>query len=352
MSEAEYVCAGDYVTSKTAEGGYSGLYHYGLALTFYTHFTSPIRRYADIVVHRQLLDSVEKDNEIAKTPAIRDSHMISMGSVRSTCSMCNLRTRYAKNASKDSQNLFLFLYLKQYGPTIESAMVYSIKSNGVLLFIPSLQTKAACLLIDKNQKTRGLVLSGDRGNDAEEGWMDSVEVNASSVAGKETLNIDRNGKTLLRVGLLDFLRVKVSVSIDDARYRIPKPAVEILIGDVPSAAPKQRIRSTSEQASPTDVVARTLATTEDSKERSFAAFKKRDGKQNRGENLPSVAGSSDMYDLLLDIKSGVNDLKDIVTTRKKIGRGFRDENIREQMASRIQWAPRERIHIPNLVHGV
>jgi exoribonuclease R len=33
--------------------------HYGLAMAKYTHFTSPIRRYADVLVHRLLAASID-----------------------------------------------------------------------------------------------------------------------------------------------------------------------------------------------------------------------------------------------------------------------------------------------------
>lgn len=55
MSEALYICTG-----LQEEG--VGLSHYGLGIEHYTHFTSPIRRYADIVVHKQLLAALAIDN--------------------------------------------------------------------------------------------------------------------------------------------------------------------------------------------------------------------------------------------------------------------------------------------------
>ncbi|KAB0392945.1 hypothetical protein E2I00_014274, partial [Balaenoptera physalus] len=56
MSNALY-----FSTGSCAEEEF---HHYGLALDKYTHFTSPIRRYSDIIVHRLLMAAISKDKKM------------------------------------------------------------------------------------------------------------------------------------------------------------------------------------------------------------------------------------------------------------------------------------------------
>ena len=51
---------------KRARYATQPLGHFGLAKNNYTHFTSPIRRYADLVVHRTLADAAGKSDDAAE----------------------------------------------------------------------------------------------------------------------------------------------------------------------------------------------------------------------------------------------------------------------------------------------
>lgn len=54
MNEATYFCTADF--------DFPEFNHYGLACNLYTHFTSPIRRYADVLVHRLLAASIDVES--------------------------------------------------------------------------------------------------------------------------------------------------------------------------------------------------------------------------------------------------------------------------------------------------
>src|SRR5205085_11704802 len=89
--------------------------HYGLAKSKYTHFTSPIRRYADLVVHRALFDQ-----NPGSASALAD--------IADHISVTERNSADAERASKDVK-LFAFLkgQLASGQPQTYSALVTDVR---------------------------------------------------------------------------------------------------------------------------------------------------------------------------------------------------------------------------------
>ena len=96
MHEATYFCSADF-----NEAEYK---HYGLAADIYTHFTSPIRRYADILVHWLLAASIGID----RLPW----NMMTKSLLNKVCDRINMKNRNARNASWASNEYFSFIFFK------------------------------------------------------------------------------------------------------------------------------------------------------------------------------------------------------------------------------------------------
>jgi ribonuclease R len=77
----EAALVNDLVLRCQAQAAYSpnNIGHFGLALRRYAHFTSPIRRYADLLVHRALIsgtNATERDFGLGASPPDIDRHQL------------------------------------------------------------------------------------------------------------------------------------------------------------------------------------------------------------------------------------------------------------------------------------
>lgn len=121
---AKYFCAGMLDIAKYQ--------HYALNTPLYTHFTSPIRRYADLLVHRQL-ESVLAGGPEPKFTMDRDA-------VAKVAQQCNIKRDSAKLAQEQSNHLFLCVLVadltQRYGPVIRQAKVVGVLDAAFDVLVP------------------------------------------------------------------------------------------------------------------------------------------------------------------------------------------------------------------------
>jgi exosome complex exonuclease DIS3/RRP44 len=134
MLQAVYFASGAYQKED--------YHHYGLAVPLYTHFTSPIRRYADIIVHRLLAVVCGSDSTY---PDLVDKKKTS-----DLCVNLNYRNRMAQYAGRASIAFNTHLFFKGKLQDEEGYVLY-VRKNALQILIPRYGLECTLFLARKGE---------------------------------------------------------------------------------------------------------------------------------------------------------------------------------------------------------
>lgn len=218
MTSAEYFSSGSH-----AEVDFR---HYGLASPIYTHFTSPIRRYADLLVHRQLAAAIEYTGPGS---GIYDQGLRSKGRLDAVVRNLNHRHRNAQLAGRASIEYYVGQALKQRGEKFgdedkgveEDGYVMRVFDNGVVVFVPRFGIEGTVRLNDFALTAKGESAEEDGGRIRESEFDDE----------EYALKVWEKGleKNSTRVELFEKVRVRVKSEREEGGRGAGKRKVKITI---------------------------------------------------------------------------------------------------------------------------
>ncbi|GAB5566395.1 exosome complex exonuclease RRP44 isoform X1 [Prionailurus iriomotensis] len=139
MMQAVYFCSGMD----------NDFHHYGLASPIYTHFTSPIRRYADIIVHRLLAVAIGAD---CTYPELTDKHKLA-----DLCKNLNFRHKMAQYAQRASVAFHTQLFFKSKGIVSEEAYILFVRKNAIVVLIPKYGLEGTVFFEEKDKPKPRLI---------------------------------------------------------------------------------------------------------------------------------------------------------------------------------------------------
>ena len=110
--------------------------HYGLAFDYYTHFTSPIRRYPDVMVHRLLQRYLDGGKSVDQDQYEKD------------CGHCSDMEYLAANAERDSIKYMQVKYMSQFEDEVFLGVISGVTEWGIYVEIISNRCEGMVALRD------------------------------------------------------------------------------------------------------------------------------------------------------------------------------------------------------------
>ncbi len=132
--------------------------HFGLGFAHYSHFTSPIRRYPDLIAHRLL--------KYYADPKTDDGERISEAALEEACDHCSAQERQAAHAERESVKLKQVEYVAQHVGDEFDGVVSGVTKFGVFVEMTQLLTEGLVHVRDMDDyfefDERSLTLVGTR----------------------------------------------------------------------------------------------------------------------------------------------------------------------------------------------